>query len=989
MRERRPKTMLVFDCESTTDETQGLTFGSYRFFEGRCCLEEGIFHADVLPEGDRATLEAYVKSRVPATDRRRGNPDLLLLTRREFLERFYVAAYKARSLIVGFNLPFDLSRLACNIGAARGRYGGGFSLALWEYEDPNGMRQLNKHRPRIAIKHIDSKRSLIGFTGTINADPLDLIPEGSKTGESEDAYKFRGHFLDLRTLAFVLTDRGHNLDSACKAFGVQGKIAVDQHGIISSEYIDYNRQDVAATAELAYKLQEEYDRFDVNLQETKAFSPASLGKAHLLKMGIPPILERQSFDERYLGYAQSAFIGGRTSAHIRKVPVPVVYTDFLSMYPTVNALMGLWNYVIAEEISVVPVTVSEIDDFLRTITPERLFDPKTWTQLPAFARVIPNRDILPTRAKYSLESNDYQVGLNHLYANSNNPNDGLWFALPDLVASVILTGRIPQIVDAFRIEAIGQLSSLRPITLRGSVPVDPRSDDFFRKVIEERKRLEGNVALPEQDRLRLDRGLKTLANGTSYGIFAEMIREESTGKVPVTLFGIDPTPFSQAVRNPERPGAYCFPPLASLITAGARLMLALLEHCVTDLGGTYAMEDTDSMAIVTTRRGGLIECPGGQYRRNGKEAIRALSWAQVVEIALRFTALNPYDRSAVPGSILKIEPVNFDPKTGKQRQLWCLAISAKRYALFLRDRDGEPALLRAGQNNKEDQYSEHGLGHLLNPSDPKSDDRSWIAQAWLNIVRHSLDLPTKTLAFERRVAVGRMTVSSPAVMKPLQAINSGKPYTEQIKPFNFILGCHVAKLGHPVGADPAHFHLIAPYDRDADKREAMLWIDQYSGERYRITASGPHGSRRVARVKSYGDVLREYEFHPEAKCADSSGSTCVKQSLGLLRRRHVAIDGLVYIGKESNRLEEVQEQTLTVPGAAYTEYVDPRRDEWAENILPKLKAVWMREACKGTGISRAQIQRYRSKRARPRKKQLERVVQLIRNIDRKQALSEI
>jgi hypothetical protein len=30
---------------------------------------------------------------------------------------------------------------------------------------------------------------------------------------------------------------------------------------------------------------------------------------------------------------------GRTSAHIRKVTVPVVYTNFLSMYPTVNSLM--------------------------------------------------------------------------------------------------------------------------------------------------------------------------------------------------------------------------------------------------------------------------------------------------------------------------------------------------------------------------------------------------------------------------------------------------------------------------------------------------------------------------------------------------------------------------------------------------------------------------------------------------------------------------
>ncbi len=165
-----------------------------------------------------------------------------------------------------------------------------------------------------------------------------------------------------------------------------------------------------------------------------------------------------------------------------------------------------------------------------------------------------------------------------------------------------------------------------------------------------------------------------------------MRREEALKDVPVTCYGIDPDPFTCKVRNPERSGEYCFPPLASLITAAARLMLALLERCATDLGGTYAMEDTDSMAIVATQRGGLIECDGGTHRKRGKAAIKALSWPQVDAIAKRFEALNPYDRTAIPASVLKIEDDNFDPKTGRQRQLWCLAISAKRYTLFLRDK---------------------------------------------------------------------------------------------------------------------------------------------------------------------------------------------------------------------------------------------------------------------------------------------------------------
>jgi hypothetical protein len=682
-------------------------------------------------------------------------------------------------------------------------------------------------------------------------------------------------------------------------------------------------------------------------------------------MGSPPILERQRFEKRYLGYAESAFFGGRTSAHIRKVPVPVVYTDFLSMYPTVNALMGLWRYVVAAEISVSPEEVSETTSFLRSISVEKLFDPATWPTLTAFARVIPDGDILPTRAKYSAESNDYQVGLNYVHAGSNDPKDGLWFALPDLAASVLLTGKVPNILEAFRIEAKGQLPGLKPITLRGTVPIDPRRDDFFRKVIEERKRLANNTDLPEDERNRLDKALKVLANATSYGIFAEMIREEMTKKVPVTCYGIDPKPFECEVQNPEHPGAYCFPPLASLITAAARLMLAVLERCVTDLGGTYAMEDTDSMAIVATQRGGLIEFPGGEYRRNGKTAIRPLSWAQVPEIARRFERLNPYDHSVIPGSILKIEEDNIDPETHRQRQLYCLAISAKRYALFVRDPIGEPALLREGVNNGEDRYSEHGLGHLLNPTDPQSDDRGWIAQAWLGIVRRSLGMPARPLRFEKRVAVTRTTASSPAVIKPLSALNDGKPYPLKIKPFNFIIGCHVRKLGHPIGADPEHFHLIAPYETDPRQWEKRPWIDQYSGKHYRVTASGPHGSRTVARVKSYGDVLREYEFHPEGKCADAAGAPCSKQTIGLLGRRHIAIGSLTYIGKESNLLEEVEEQSLLDPSAVYSEYVDPRRDGWATKILPELRRILVREACEGTGISRAQMQRYRNKGARP------------------------
>src|SRR5262249_49078036 len=175
--------------------------------------------------------------------------------------------------------------------------------------------------------------------------------------------------------------------------------------------------------------------------------------------------------------------------------------------------------------------------------------------------------------------------------------------------------------------------------------------------------------------------------------------------------GLGPTPFTAKVAAPEEPGEFCFPPLAACITGAARLMLAVLERCVTDAGGTYAFCDTDSMGIVATERGGLIACPGGPYRLpKGDAAIEALPWGTVEAIRERFAALNPYDHAVVPGSILKVEDENFAPVTRERRQLYCYAISAKRYCLYNLDASGEPILRKV---------SEHGLGGVyLDPTHP-------------------------------------------------------------------------------------------------------------------------------------------------------------------------------------------------------------------------------------------------------------------------------
>jgi hypothetical protein len=134
--------------------------------------------------------------------------------------------------------------------------------------------------------------------------------------------------------------------------------------------------------------------------------------------------------------------------------------------------------------------------------------------------------------------------------------------------------------------------------------------------------------------------------------------------------------FEQEGSIVESHGQWYFPPVASLITAGGRLFLAMLEKSVSHRNGTYLFWDTDSMCIVATKFGGPVDCdaPGGANQ------IHAVSWVEVEEIKDQFRRLNPYDLQIVP-DLLKIEDINFDSDQ-QQRQLFGYAISAKRYVLY-------------------------------------------------------------------------------------------------------------------------------------------------------------------------------------------------------------------------------------------------------------------------------------------------------------------
>jgi hypothetical protein len=141
--------------------------------------------------------------------------------------------------------------------------------------------------------------------------------------------------------------------------------------------------------------------------------------------------------------------------------------------------------------------------------------------------------------------------------------------------------------------------------------------------------------------------------------------------------------------------------------------------------------------------------PGGQGISS-----KSIELGSDKQIVRSFDALNPYQRDIIPGSVLKIEEDNYD-QNRKTTPNILLRNFSKRCALFLWPRGRKAALLREKVNNTKDRWSRHGLGHLLNPTDPEASDRIWAAAVSETILRKGCGFRTTGLKFAHLPAVGR------------------------------------------------------------------------------------------------------------------------------------------------------------------------------------------------------------------------------------------
>jgi hypothetical protein len=765
--------VLVFDCETRTTPDQRLRFGGFQLrYKGEVWESGAFYEPDVLREEELAILQRVI-------DDERSNSDgvpTYLRTRAEFVDEiFYRSAYAVGAQIVGFNLPFDLSRLAIRHASARRSMKGGFSLTLSE------------DWPPVAVKHLSQRAALIRFTGDRPAAETTAEEESDDDSDAETPDETeekigpdRGYFVDVKTLAAALTSKSHSLASLSDLLKVPTpKEESDEHGgTLTPEYVRYGLRDVQTTWECFDNLARRFATF--GLHETglyELYSEASLGKAYLRAMGIKPWQDVQrGFPLHLVGAIMSAYFGGRAEVHIRRQITPVVHTDFLSMYPTVCTLMGLWSFVRAKGVTHHDDTnaVTALVARPREELAEHLRKKDGWKDLASLVQVRPRNDLFPVRAKYP-GGDTLNIGLNYLSADEPQ-----WFTLADVLASKVLTGRTPEVIRAVRFRLKGQQRGLKPIDIAGQT-INPATDDFYQRLIIHRNAIKAKLETAsetEKPPLKSDeQAIKILANATSYGIFVELNVGEYVKTERMVGYGGRPQPSRFKSQTSERPGAYFHPRLATLITGAARLMLALAENQVIEQGLDWVFCDTDSLAIGNTR-----DLPRAEFVAT---ALRVREW---------FKDLNPYGDNS---PILQLEKVNFPPDKrddlGALDPPFCLAVSAKRYVLFNRQ-NGSVVVRKA---------SGHGLGHLMAPYDELPAARReriervgvplWQEDLWKEIIRAAEShKPDETRFMEMQTfdtpAASQYAATTPELLlRWFDGYNEHQPSGHTVFPFGVLL----------------------------------------------------------------------------------------------------------------------------------------------------------------------------------------------------------
>jgi len=204
------------------------------------------------------------------------------------------------------------------------------------------------------------------------------------------------------------------------------------------------------------------------------------------------------------------------------------------------------------------------------------------------------------------------------------------------------------------------------------------------------------------------------------------------------------------------------------------------------------------------------------------------------------------------------------------------------------------------------------------------------------------------------------------VTDPNDKTSPPKPYSEQVKPGNFLVKVALARvIGFPTNLhlNPS-FVLVAPYSRGPATE--IEWVNKYDpkGPVYRVTADPMAVQDEwTLPAQTFADVIESHAYHPEAKSLGPDGQPCGRSTVGLLRRRHVVVTEVIHLGKEANELDKVQKGLFATSEEMQTTY---ELQTW-EYLRTVLQDMPMARIVAETGYSKSHIYRMRAGQVHPGK----------------------
>jgi hypothetical protein len=161
-------------------------------------IEEGILYADDLSPIQVDVITRYVRasrSEVVSSD---YDERIHVYNRSEFVERLFFDAIRTKSLIVAFNAPWDISRLALSHRVSRNR---GWTLILSQrISRKTGQLEPNPERPCMRVTSKDSKAAFFSLTKPVRPEEWPTYNVGNKT-------RIVCRVLDLHTFRMVIVQR--------------------------------------------------------------------------------------------------------------------------------------------------------------------------------------------------------------------------------------------------------------------------------------------------------------------------------------------------------------------------------------------------------------------------------------------------------------------------------------------------------------------------------------------------------------------------------------------------------------------------------------------------------------------------------------------------------------------------------------------------------------------------------------------------------------